>query len=164
MVQVTGAPELLLQFQLTANVVVVEPHILIPQLLALVAACPRPPLTDTQQIMPLDHFLQSELQAYRVLLEKVSLSALSCSLPGLHLVCNWLFVGLVWQKLLRLDITHELGTIDLYHFMLFTGHGWGSRGQWKAKPVTFFAQFIVDGDRVWYGVLTSFSSLLHRPK
>ena len=76
MVQATGAPELLLQFQLTPSMVVVEPQVLVPQLLALLAACPRPPLTDSQQIMPLDHFLHTELQGYRRLVDQVGGSTL----------------------------------------------------------------------------------------
>lgn len=71
MVQATGAPELLLQFQPRPSVVVVEPQVLVPQLLALLAACPHPPLTDSQHIMPLDHFLHTELQGYRRLLDQV---------------------------------------------------------------------------------------------
>nr|KAG5709412.1 hypothetical protein BaRGS_029261 [Batillaria attramentaria] len=70
MVQVTGAPELLLQVRLTASVVVVEPHVVVGQLLGALAACPRLPRTDSQQIMPLDHFLHTELAGYRTLLEQ----------------------------------------------------------------------------------------------
>ncbi|XP_076466624.1 dynein heavy chain domain-containing protein 1-like isoform X2 [Babylonia areolata] len=71
MVQATGAPELLLQFQLTPSAVVMEAQMAIPQLLALLATCPCLQEADTQQIMPLDHFFHSELQAYRRLIEQI---------------------------------------------------------------------------------------------
>ncbi|KAL8594105.1 hypothetical protein ACOMHN_000817 [Nucella lapillus] len=71
MVQATGAPELLLQFQPSPSVHVMEPQVVISQLLAMMATCPRPLQTDTQQIMPLDHFLHTELQAYSTLIEQI---------------------------------------------------------------------------------------------
>ena len=71
LVQATGSPELLLQVQLTPSAVLAQPHTLIPQLLAWVTACPRPLSTDSQHIMPLDHFFHTELQAYSTLIEQV---------------------------------------------------------------------------------------------
>jgi hypothetical protein len=71
MVQATGAPELLLQSQPSRRVVMMEGSVLVHQLLAQLAACPRPPNTDSQHIMPLDHYMHTEVQAYRKLLQQV---------------------------------------------------------------------------------------------
>lgn len=71
--QVTGAPELLLHVRLSATKVVVEPQVMISQMLAMVAACPSLQPCDQHQIMPLDQFLQMELEGYRKLLELVKL-------------------------------------------------------------------------------------------
>ncbi|XP_070211333.1 dynein heavy chain domain-containing protein 1-like isoform X3 [Littorina saxatilis] len=84
MVQVTGAPELLLQFQRSGQPVLVEPHVAVPQLLGLVSGSPRPALSTTHHIMPLDTFLHAELQGYRRLLDMIhtDLSLLQRSLRG----------------------------------------------------------------------------------
>ena len=70
MVQVAGAPELLLNVINPPSSTTV-PHNLIPQLIILLAYCPRLPPTSREQIDPLDLFLHYEVTGYKRLLNIV---------------------------------------------------------------------------------------------